>query len=137
MVDEFLMPHFTKLAAKFKLFKFGCCEPVHNLMPVLHRLPGLRKVTVTPWCDLAKLAETCRKDVIWSRKPVPLKLCGERFSPEELRAHLQETLDLGRGFFIEFVYRDTCLLKGAMRDRVAEACRIIRGITGHPEGSKA
>jgi len=136
MFDEFLMPHFTKFANKFKLLKFGCCEPVHHLMPVLRRLHGLRKVSVTPWCDLRKLAENCPPDIIWSRKPVPLKLCGETFSPADLQAHLQETLDIGKGYFIEFVYRDTNLLTGGMKDRVAQTCDMIRRITGHPEGSR-
>ena len=136
MFDEFLMPHFTKLANKFKFLMFGCCEPVHHLMPVLQRLHGLRKVSVTPWCDLHKLAETCRQDVIWCRKPIPLKLCGKTFSPSDLRAHLQETLDIGKDYFVEFVYRDTNLLTGAMTDRVAQACALMRDITGHSEGSR-
>lgn len=135
MFDEFLMPHFTRLAGKFKLLKFGCCEPVHSLMPVLQRLPGLRKVSVTPWCDLGKLTETCREDVIWCRKPIPLKLCGNRFDPDDLRGHLQETLDIGKDYFIEFVYRDTNLLTGEMVDRVAQTCAMIRDMTGHREGS--
>ena len=137
MFDEFLMPHFTKFASKFKLLKFGCCEAVHDLMPVLQRLPGLRKVSVTPWCDMHKLTETCREDVIWCRKPVPLKLCGETFVPSDLRDHLQETLDIGKDYFIEFVYRDTNPLTGDMTDRVAQTCAMIREMTGHPEGSRA
>jgi hypothetical protein len=136
MFDEFLMPHFTRFAEKFKLMKFGCCEPVHNLMGCLQRLNGLRKVSVTPWCDIRKLADVCRTDVIWSRKPVPLKLCGERFDPEELRAHLRETLEVGGDHFVEFVFRDTNLLTGAMVDRVRQACAIVRELSGHPEGSR-
>jgi hypothetical protein len=34
------MPQFKRLAAKFKSFKFGCCEPVHDLMPHRTQLPG-------------------------------------------------------------------------------------------------
>ena len=137
MFAEFLMPHFRKLASRFKLMKFGCCEPVHGLMPHLQELHGLRKVSVTPWCDQEKLAGVCGTGIIWSRKPVPLKLCGETFDPEAFRAHLQETLDIGPGHFIEFVFRDTTRLTGAMEGRIADACRITREVTGHPEGGKA
>ncbi|MCX7804388.1 MAG: hypothetical protein N3A38_04265 [Planctomycetota bacterium] len=136
MFDEFLMPHFLEISRKFRLMKFGCCEPVHGLMPHLMRLHGLRKVSVSPWCDLRKLAEVCRRDIIWSRKPAPLKLCGETFDPEAFRAHLQETLDIGKDFFIEFIFRDTTSLTGAMEGRIKEACRIVREITGSPEGSR-
>jgi hypothetical protein len=136
MFAEFLMPHFRKLAAQFKLMKFGCCEPVHGIIGHLQQLNGLRKVSVTPWCDLEKLAAACNRNVIWSRKSVPLKLCGTTFDPADFRAHLQETLDIGAGFFIEFVFRDTNLLTGAMQNRLDEACRIVRDITGHSEGAR-
>jgi len=135
MFAEFLMPHFRKLA-KFKLFKFGCCEPVHAFIGHLQELNGLRKVSVSPWCDLEKLAAACKRNVIWSRKSVPLKLCGSTFDPVDFRAHLQETLEIGDGFFIEFVFRDTNLLTGAMQNRLDDACRIVRDITGHPEGAR-
>jgi len=136
MFDEFLMPHFTRLADKFKLLKFGCCEAVHGFMSPLSRLHGLRKVSVTPWCDLKVLAENCPEDVIWCRKPVPLKLCADQFDLDDLRAHLQETLDIGRDYFLEFVFRDTDRLTGDMVGRVAQTCAMIRELTGHPEGSR-
>lgn len=136
MFGEFLMPHFSGLALRFKLMKFGCCEPVHDLMPHLHKLHGLRKVSVTPWCNLERLAAQCRKDIIWSRKPVPLKLCDTTFDQDDFRAHLQETLDIGREYFIELIFRDTNRLTGAMEQRLAQACGIIRELTQHPEGRK-
>lgn len=71
--------------------KFGCCEAVHDLIPHLQQHHGLRKVSVTPWCDIGKPAAVCDPHIIWSRKPVPLKLCGPTLDPVEYRAHLQET----------------------------------------------
>lgn len=136
MFAEFFMPCLRRMAARFRLMKFGCCEPVHGLMPHLQELHGLRKVSVTPWCDQEKLAGVCNRDIIWSRKPVPLKLCGDSFDPDEFRAHLRETLNLGAGHFIEFVFRDTNRLTGAMEERLATACRIVRAVTGHPEGAR-
>ena len=136
MFGEFLMPHFLTFSKKFKLMKFGCCEPVHDLMDHLHSLNGLRKVSVTPWCDQEKLATVCNKDIIWSRKPIPLKLCDTVFNPDEFTAHLEETMRYGKDFHIEFIFRDTNRLTGDMRGRLAQACDIVRRITGHPEGSK-
>ena len=136
MFAEFLMPHFRKIANRFKLMKFGCCEPVHGIMPHLQELHGLRKVSVTPWCDQKKLADHCPDGIIWSRKPVPLKFCGSTFDPDDFRAHLRETLDIGAGRFIEFIFRDTNLLTGKMEARVAAACRIVRDVTAHPEGGR-
>ncbi len=131
MFNEFVMPHIRKLA-QFKYFKFGCCEPVHGFITYLQELPNLRKVSVTPWCDLKKLAGSCREDIIWSRKPVPLKLVGDTFDSEDFRAHLRETLDVGQDFFIEFVFRDTNRLTGVMEGRIKQACSIVREVTGSP-----
>ena len=99
-------------------------------------MPGLRKVSVTPWCNQEKLAASCRRDVIWCRKPVPLKLCGDTFDPADFRKHLAETLEIGKDFFVEFVFRDTNRLTGAMERQVAEACAIVRDLTGHREGAR-
>ena len=136
MFAEFLMPHLLKFAAKFRLMKFGCCEPVHGFMPHLLELNGLRKVSVTPWCNLEILATNCPRNVIWSRKPVPLKLCGSTFDPDDFRAHLKQTLEIGREHFIEFIFRDTTRLTGEMEERVAKACQIVREVTAHPEGRR-
>jgi len=136
MFGEFLMPHFVKLANKFKLMKFGCCEAVHDLMPHLQKLNGLRKVSVSPWCNLEKLAANCSKNIIWSRKPIPLKLCDSTFDPDGFRAHLEETLEIGKEYFIEFVFRDTNRLTGEMEQRLTKACDIVREITNHPEGRR-
>ena len=61
---------------------------------------------------------------------------GEEFVQDDLRHHLQETLDMGRDHFVEFVYRDTNPLTGDMTDRVAQTCHMIRDLTGHPEGTR-
>ena len=87
-------------------------------------------------CTHDEVAETCPEDIIWSRKPIPLKLCGETFVFDDLRSHLQETLDIGKDHFVEFVYRDTNPLTGDMTDRVAQTCDMIRDLTGHPEGTR-
>jgi hypothetical protein len=59
-----------------------------------------------------------------------MKLCGKTFKPDEFEAHVRETLDIARDNFVELIFRDTCTLSGAMKDRVAEACKIIRRLIG-------
>jgi len=63
---------------------------------------------------------------MWSEKPHPMKLCGETFNADDFRAHIQETLTISRDNFVELIFRDTCTLRGDMKDRLAEACRIVR-----------
>ena len=66
------------------------------------------------------------REVVLSRKPHPLQLCGETFDPAGFEAYNKETLDIARDNFVELIFRDTCPLTGAMHDRVSDACRIIK-----------
>ena len=126
MYAEFIFPYQYRVSSRFGLLYFGCCEPVHNLYPVIKRFENLRKITVSPWCDQEVIAAAVGKKVVLSRKPHPMKLCGETFNPEDFRAHIQETLTISRDSFVELIFRDTCTLRGDMKDRLAEACRIVR-----------
>jgi hypothetical protein len=35
---------------------YGCCEPLHNKMDILAKVPRLRKISISPWCDVARAA---------------------------------------------------------------------------------
>lgn len=43
---------------------------------------------------------------------------------------------MGSGFSIDFIFRDTNRLTGAMEERLVEACDIVRDVTGHAEGRR-
>jgi len=130
MYAEFIHPYQRRLSERFGLVYYGCCEPVHAFWPVLRSFANLRKVTVSPWCDQESIAASVGTEVVLSRKPHPMKLCGTTFGPQEFEAHVRETLEIARGNFVELIFRDTCALTGAMSDRVAEACRIVRRLIG-------
>ncbi|OGV68443.1 MAG: hypothetical protein A3K19_10170 [Lentisphaerae bacterium RIFOXYB12_FULL_65_16] len=130
MYAEFIHPYQRRTGDRYGLLYYGCCEPVHEQWPVLRNFKNLRKVTVSPWCDQESIAAAVGRGVVLSRKPHPMKLCGEAFSAAEFEAHIRETLDIARDNFVELIFRDTCTLCGAMKDRVADACRIVRGLIG-------
>jgi hypothetical protein len=130
MYAEFIHPYQRRLGDRFGLINYGCCEPVHAVWPTLRGFANLRKVTVSPWCDQESIAASAGRRVVLSRKPHPLKLCGVSFDPGDFAAHLRQTLDIMRDNFVELIFRDTCPLNGAMQDRVAEACRIVRRLIG-------
>lgn len=130
MYAEFIHPYQRRLGDRFGLINYGCCEPVHALWPTLQGFPNLRKVTVSPWCDVEAIAASAGEQVVLSRKPHPMKLCGPRFDPEDFETTIRENLAMTRDNFVELIFRDTCPLCGAMQDRVAEACRIIKGLLG-------
>lgn len=126
MYAEFIHPYQRRTSDRYGLLYYGCCEPVHNFWPVIKGFNNLRKITVSPWCDQESIANSVGKTIVLSRKPHPLKLCGKTFSQKEFAAHIRETLDITRNNFVELIFRDTCTLNGSMKDRLAEACNIIR-----------
>ena len=75
----------------------------------------------------------CNPNIIWSRKPPSLKLSGSTFDADDFRLHLKEALEIGKEYFIEFIFRDTNRLTGQMEQRLAEACEILREDTNQPE----
>jgi NAD-dependent dihydropyrimidine dehydrogenase PreA subunit len=131
MYAEFIHPYQRRQGDRYGLINYGCCEPVHDFWPTLAGFASLRKVTVSPWCDVASIAASAGRQVVLSRKPHPLKLCGPTFDPADFTATLQETLDLTQDNFVELIFRDTCTLCGAMQERVAEACGILHRLVGH------
>ncbi len=134
MYAEFIHPYQRRVSDRFGLLYYGCCEPVHLQWPVIKQFKNLRKITVSPWCDQAVIAAAVGRNVVLSRKPHPMKLCGEAFDAAEFEAHIRETLDAAKDNFVELIFRDTCTLSGAMRDRVAEACTIIHRLIGRTSG---
>ena len=126
MYAEFIHPYQRRLGDRFGLINYGCCEPVHHFWPTLKGFHNLRKVTVSPWCDVESIASQAGKQVVLSRKPHPLKLCGPTFDPQDFEETIRETLTITSDNFVELIFRDTCPLNGAIQGRVDEACRIIK-----------
>ncbi|MBI3923786.1 MAG: hypothetical protein HY318_20360 [Armatimonadetes bacterium] len=127
---EFIHPYQRRTSDRYGLIYYGCCEPVHAQWPVLRNMKNLRKVTVSPWCDQKSIAASVGKNVVLSRKPHPMKLCGATFDPGDFEAHIRETLDIAKDNFVELIFRDTNPLNGSMKDRIAEACKIVRRLVG-------
>jgi hypothetical protein len=130
MYAAFIHPYQRRIADRFGLVYYGCCEPVHATWPVIRNFANLRKITVSPWCDQESIAASLGTDYVFSRKPHTMQLTGETFDPASFEAHIRQTLDIARDNFVELIFRDTCRLNGAMKPRVEEACRIVRRLIG-------
>jgi len=130
MFAEFIFPYMNRVAEHFGLVYYGCCEPVHEFWPMLKQIKNLRKITISPWCDQKIMPEAIGKKAVLSRKPHPLQLCSETFNADSFTAHIKETLDIAENNFVELIFRDTCTLNGAMKNRVNEACKIVKTLIG-------
>ena len=106
MHAEFILPYESRLLAPFGLNGYGCCEDLTDKMPDVLQIPRIRRVSVSPFADVARCAEHLGGEVIYSWKPHPAHLVGS-FSEERIRAYIGRTLDVTRGCVIEMILKDT------------------------------
>jgi len=103
---EFAIAHDLRWLARFGLTYYGCCEPLDRKVELLRRIPNLRKISVSPWCDSARAVEAIGGDYVMSRKPSPAIFVGANFHIEEAERQLREFLELARGCHVEIIMKD-------------------------------
>lgn len=125
--EEFIFPYQQTLAKRFGRIYYGCCEPVHNRWHILRRIPNLKRVSISPWCDQAFMAEAMGRNYVFSRKPAPSLISTDEFNEDRIRADLMETLDITarHGCPTELVMKDVHTLAGEP-DRLTRWTRIAR-----------
>jgi len=104
--DEFILHYQLRMLEHYGLNAYGCCEPYTTKLAMLERVPRLRRVSVSPWCDVEVAAEKLADRAIFSWKPNPAMVVG-RFDPERIRATIRRTLDVTQGCVVEMIHKDT------------------------------
>jgi hypothetical protein len=122
--EEFILRHQLRILDEYGLNAYGCCEPYHTKLAMLERVPRLRRVSVSPWCDLERSAAACHGRWVLSWKPNPAMVVG-RFDPGRLRGALRHTLAMARGCAVEMVHKDTFTVEGD-RSRLETWARLAR-----------
>jgi hypothetical protein len=104
---EFAMQHDLRWLARWGLTYYGCCEPLDLKVDLLRKIPNLRKVSVTPWCDTRRMVDRLGGDYVLSRKPSPAIFAEDRWRPEQARQDLRDFLDAARGrCHVELIMKD-------------------------------
>lgn len=104
---DFALEHDMRWLELWGLNYYGCCEPLHAKVDILKKIPRLRKVSVSPWCDFGKMLETLGDTVVYSVKPSPAVLAEDGWQPERARQAIREILDISQGHVaIEFIMKD-------------------------------
>jgi hypothetical protein len=130
MFQEMVFPYYKELAGEFGLTYYGCCEPVHALWDkCISRLPGLRKVSVSPWCDEKFMGQVLSKEkIIYSRKPSPNFIgLGTHLNETAFSEHIEKTLRAAENCHLEFIFRDIYTLNGD-RSKPGRAVKITRDL---------
>ena len=104
---EFAIEHDMRWMKRWGLNYYGCCEQLHNKVELMRKIPNLRKISVSPWCNFEKIFSEIGNDYALSAKPSPAVFTDHGWSREKARADIREILDAsgGKGH-IELIMKD-------------------------------
>lgn len=123
--EEFILRYDLKLLDQCGLNAYGCCEPyTHKFQMLKKNVPRLRRVSVSPWCDIETTAAELDDKYIFSWKPNPAMIVG-KFSPERIRRYIRRTLEVARGCVVEMIHKDTFTVE-KQPERLVTWARIAR-----------
>jgi hypothetical protein len=112
MFEEFVFQYQVPIITRFGLSYYGCCEPVHKRVKIIKRLPNLRRISVSPWCDQEIMADECGKEIIFCRKPAPSQISMSYWDEDVLRDDIRATVRAAKGCTLEFAMKDVHTLSG-------------------------
>lgn len=106
MFEEFVFQHQYPIITRFGLSYYGCCEPLYTRIKIIKRLPNLRRVSVSPWCNQEIMADELGRDYIFCRKPSPTLISTAVWDEEAIREDLRTTLRIAGHCPLELVMKD-------------------------------
>jgi hypothetical protein len=130
LFEEFILPYQIAVVKRYGLCYYGCCEPVHSRWEALTKIPNLRSVSVSAWCDENLIAEAMGRDYVYSRKPNPTLISTKVFDESLIRQDIRTTLDAAKDCNVELVMKDVHTLAGEPW-RAARWVEIVREEIGN------
>jgi hypothetical protein len=96
MHDEFDITYMKRCMEPFGQTYYGCCEPLHNKIDIVEKLPNLRKISITPWADIDIAAEVIGKKYVVASKPNPANVAVHNIDKEVITKEINRILDACR-----------------------------------------
>lgn len=103
---EFSLKHELKWIERFGLSYYGCCEPLHNKLAILEKIPNLRKISMSPWAKIEKVRDFAKGRYVLSCKPSPAIFAVDSWSPEQAKEDITNILEKTKGCSFELVMKD-------------------------------
>ncbi|MCU0500180.1 MAG: hypothetical protein MUC51_00175 [Anaerolineae bacterium] len=125
MFAEFIFPYQLPILERFGLNCYGCCEPLDKRWHIVQRIPRLRRVSVSAWANLPRMAEMLGDRYLFSWKPAPADLALDSFDEDAIRARLREGFRIMRGCRVEAIMKDNNTIRNDP-SRVIRWVRIAR-----------
>jgi len=90
--DEFEITYAREYYQNIGLVYYGCCEPLHNRIDIIRKLPNVRKISISPWADAEIAAENIGQDYIMCFKPNPAFIAVSDIDESTIRDEIKKTL---------------------------------------------
>jgi hypothetical protein len=125
MFAGFIFPYQLRLLERFGLSSYGCCEPLERRWDTIRTIPRLRKVSVSAFADVERMAGQLGDRYCYCWKPHPADLAVPVLDQEAVRARLRRTFQLIRGCRVEVLMQDNHTIGGNPQN-VVDWVRIAR-----------
>lgn len=130
---EFAVEHDLRWLSRWKLVYYGCCERLDRKTDILRRIPNLRKISVSAWCNAERLINKVGRDYVLSRKPNPAVFADDGWHPERARDDLRTFLEAARACHVELIMKDISTVRYHPR-RLWEWAKIAMEVAGELAG---
>ncbi len=92
MFAEFVLPYQLRLAERFGMNYYGCCEGLDGRWDYVKQIPRLRRVSVSQWADIYKMSEILRGDYVFCHKVSPTDIAVPEIDEDYIRNRLHDLL---------------------------------------------
>jgi hypothetical protein len=103
---EFILPYHKRIAERFGLNCYGCCEGYNTRWQYVKQLPRLRRVSCSPWADWSTVPEYLGTGYIASVKPSPTPLSMPNMNEAVVREDCRRAVTQTKGGICEFIMKD-------------------------------
>jgi len=125
MFAEFVYPYQVPILERFGINCYGCCEPLDKRWHVVENFPRLRRISVSAWANVDKMAEMLGDRYIFSWKPNPADLAMDHFDEDRIRAYIRKTVQAAKNCRLEIIMKDNHTI-GNDPDRVIRWVQIAK-----------
>jgi len=108
---EFSLKHEIRWMEKFGLNYYGCCEPLHDKIDILEKIPNLRKISISPWANIDMAKEKIDGRYVMSIKPNPALLAMSTFDEDLVRNEIKDILSKTKDISKEIILKDISTVK--------------------------
>lgn len=106
MTKEFAIDYEKRLLSNFGLSSYGCCDNLEKKVPDILEIPNIRRISVSPWADVASMRDQIGMRAIFSCKPNPSYVTNG-WDEAQMRDYTLQLLRDGKGTAFEMILKDT------------------------------